>query len=209
MVPSGNLTVLDALIVGNVGTPYESGFFHFRIRCPPDYPIRAPRVRLMNTGDGTVRFGPRLCANGKVCLSILGTWTGSAWSPTQSLSNILLSIQSLLNDNPYHHEPGYENEYAVGDRERHKAIIGHETIRVAVCDMLEEKSAASNQCPQSLMRTARMLFPLAYDHYRDVCQRLLQQGYQGAQMIDRFGETRGRFDPNDLLKRLQALRTRL
>lgn len=63
---------LHALLTGPFDTPYEGGFFYFLIRCPPDYPIRAPRVRLMTTGNGTVRFNPNLYKNGKVCLSILG-----------------------------------------------------------------------------------------------------------------------------------------
>ena len=36
------------------------------------------------------------------------TWAGPAWSPAQSLSSVLISIQSLLNEKPYHNEPGFE-----------------------------------------------------------------------------------------------------
>ena len=35
---------------------------------------------------------PTLMA-GKVCLSILGTWDGPSWSPSQTLGSVLLSIQ--------------------------------------------------------------------------------------------------------------------
>ena len=35
------------------------------------------------------------------------TWSGPGWTPTQSLLSVLVSIQSLLNDKPYHNEPGY------------------------------------------------------------------------------------------------------
>lgn len=63
---------IHALITGPFDTPYEGGFFYFVIRCPPDYPIRAPRVKLITTGDNQVRFNPNLYKNGKVCLSILG-----------------------------------------------------------------------------------------------------------------------------------------
>ncbi|CAF4387420.1 unnamed protein product [Rotaria sp. Silwood2] len=60
-----NITKIHALVVGPFDTPYEGGFFYFIIRCPPDYPIRAPRCRLMTTGNGTVRFNPNLYRNGK------------------------------------------------------------------------------------------------------------------------------------------------
>lgn len=66
------LLQIHALITGPFDTPYEGGFYYFLIRCPPDYPIRPPRVKLMTTGGGQVRFNPNLYRNGKVCLSILG-----------------------------------------------------------------------------------------------------------------------------------------
>ena len=67
------------------------------------------------------------------------TWTGPGWSPAQSLSSVLISIQSLLNETPYHNEPGFERERSPGDVKRYNDIIRHETIRVAVCDMLDGK----------------------------------------------------------------------
>lgn len=67
-----DMTIIHALITGSFDTPYEGGFFYFLIRCPSDYPIRPPRVKLMTTGAGTVRFNPNLYKCGKICLSILG-----------------------------------------------------------------------------------------------------------------------------------------
>lgn len=91
-----NSTMVHALVIGPYDTPYEGGFFYFILRCPPDYPIRPPRVRLLTTGDDTVRFNPNLYRDGKVCLSILGTWSGPSWSPAQSLTSVLVSIQVSL-----------------------------------------------------------------------------------------------------------------
>ena len=31
------------MIIGPLDTPYEGGFFHFLVRCPPNYPINPPR----------------------------------------------------------------------------------------------------------------------------------------------------------------------
>ena len=62
----------------------------------------------MTTSNGLVRFNPNLYKNGKVCLSILGTWEGPAWLPSQSIASVLMSIQSLMNSNPYFNEPGHE-----------------------------------------------------------------------------------------------------
>jgi len=41
------------------------------------------------------------------------TWSGPAWSPALSLSSLLISIQSLMNEKPYHNEPGFEQVHAI------------------------------------------------------------------------------------------------
>merc|ERR1711871_1851388 len=66
-----DLTTINALVIGPSDTPYAGGSFIFRIRMPFDYPNSPPRVKLLTTGGGTVRFNPNLYKNGKVCLSIL------------------------------------------------------------------------------------------------------------------------------------------
>jgi ubiquitin-conjugating enzyme E2 Z len=201
VIPDSNdMTTVHALITGPFDTPYEGGFFYFVIRCPPDYPIRAPRVKLMTTGEGRVRFNPNLYKNGKVCLSILGTWSGPAWSPAQSLSSVLISIQSLLNEKPYHNEPGYEEERNVGDAKRYNEIIVHETLRVAVLDMVEGKGA----CPDPLREAIQSSFPDYYDYYLSICQSNMH--LQGQTMQDPFGEKRGKFDFQSLLQKLELLK---
>jgi ubiquitin-protein ligase len=50
--------------------------------------------------------------DGKVCLSLLGTWSGPGWVPGQStLLQVLLSIQALiLVEEPFFNEPGFEKQ---------------------------------------------------------------------------------------------------
>ena len=52
------------------------------------------------TGGGTVRFNPNLYRNGKICLSLLGTWHGGIkteeWNESSTLLQLLISIQSLI-----------------------------------------------------------------------------------------------------------------
>jgi len=91
-------TQVHVLVNGPYDTPYEGGFFYFLVWCPPDYPCVPPKVMLMTTGGGSCRFNPNLYANGKVCLSILGTWSGPQWSPAQTIGSVILSIQSLMNE---------------------------------------------------------------------------------------------------------------
>ncbi|XP_028840986.1 ubiquitin-conjugating enzyme E2 Z [Denticeps clupeoides] len=198
-----DMTKIHALITGPFDTPYEGGFFLFLFRCPPDYPIHPPRVKLITTGHNTVRFNPNFYRNGKVCLSILGTWTGPAWSPAQSISSVLISIQSLMTENPYHNEPGFEQERHPGDSKNYNECIRHETMRVAVCDMLEGKVP----CPEALWSVMEKSFLEYYDFYEGVCKDRLH--LQGQNMQDPFGEKRGRFDYQGLLARLSAIQRRV
>lgn len=70
-----------------------------------------PSVHFLTTGQGTVRFNPNLYNCGKVCLSLLGTWSGEKWQPGFSnMTQVLTSILYLIfTDEPYFNEPGYEN----------------------------------------------------------------------------------------------------
>lgn len=197
-----NITKIHALIVGPFDTPYEGGFFYFLIRCPPDYPIRAPRCRLMTTGNNTVRFNPNLYRNGKVCLSILGTWSGPSWSPAQCISSLLISIQSLMSEKPYHNEPGFEHERTTGDSKAYNEIIKHETLRVAVCEMLENE----NSCPKQLREVMIKQFFEFYDYYVEVCTE--NSNRDGQQMTDPFGERRGLVEYGNILQRLKRLKNR-
>lgn len=204
-----DVTTIHVLISGSFETPYEGGFFHFVIRCPPNYPFRPPRVRLLTTGGGAVRFNPNLYADGKVCMSLLGTWTGPSWSAALSISSLILSIQSLMNSKPYHNEPGFEKERMSGDAERYNRIIEHETIRVAVLGHLEEGSMSSLLQHAPLMEVVRTSFMEFFDFYIETCVKNVR--LDGTPMADPMGSnsSRGTFQFRDLQKRLEAVQQRL
>ncbi len=81
----------SALITGSTGTMYEGLEYRLGIRFPPDYPFRPPVVTF-----STPCFHPNVEAkvNGFVCLDILR----EQWSSVLSLSSVLVSLQSLLNE---------------------------------------------------------------------------------------------------------------
>lgn len=200
-----DMTLVHALITGTVDTPYEGGFFYFIVRFPSDYPIKAPKVKFMTTGGGRVRFNPNLYKDGKVCLSILGTWTGPGWSPAQSLSSVLISIQSLLTENPYYNEPGFERERNPGDVDKYNDIIQHETLRVAVVGMLDNDYSVS--VPESLRHAMEIGFLQYYEFYEAIAQS--KSHLNGKPMADPFGDWRGHFKFQQILKRLRKIRARL
>ncbi|KAI3780657.1 hypothetical protein L2E82_10642 [Cichorium intybus] len=107
------MDLLRAVIVGPAGTPYHDGLFVFDIHFPPTYPNTPPMVYYYSGG---LRLNPNLYDSGKVCLSLLNTWTGQGsekWIPNNStMLQVLVSIQALiLNDKPFFNEPGYDNRY--------------------------------------------------------------------------------------------------
>jgi ubiquitin-protein ligase len=134
-----------ACVTGPAGTPYAGGLFFFDILFPSDYPSDAPLLLLETTGGGRVRFSPNLYADGKVCLSLLGTWHGSEdekWNPESStLWQVLVSIQAMiLVEDPYFSEPNVEQMrgQAEGDAAsaRRNAALRLDTVRWAMVDAL-------------------------------------------------------------------------
>jgi ubiquitin-conjugating enzyme E2 Z len=107
-VSDSNVLKGTACIFGPKGTPYEDCPMLFEIQVSTTYPFDPPTVRFL-TYDGQTRFHPNMYVDGKVCLSILHTWQGPKWASTMRLSTILVTLQSLMDEAPLRHEPGYES----------------------------------------------------------------------------------------------------
>lgn len=139
-----NLMKQYALIIGPKDTPYFGGFFFFEIIYPENYPTNSPQVTLL-TIEKNVRFNPNLYECGKVCLSILGTWSGPAWSPVMNIRLVLQSIQSLLCSFPIQNEPGFENtkENEITSMEYNQYLI-YNTYRIAIIEVLKNKFNVSS-----------------------------------------------------------------
>jgi ubiquitin-protein ligase len=149
-IDESNIQNIKALIIGPSNTPYENGFYLFDINFPNDYPFTPPKVKFLTYEPG-IRFNPNLYTNGKVCLSILGTWSGPGWTTCLNLNTVLLSIQSLLNENPIVNEPGFENEN--GDKaKKYSYIINYYNIKTATLKLLESP-------------------PLGFEVFKDIMQK--------------------------------------
>ena len=160
-----NVRLMRVMITGPSGTPYHGGMFSFRLGFANDYPMKPPKVKCLTTDGDKVRFNPNIYENGKVCLSILGTWDGPGWSPVMNLSCVVVSIQSLMNEEPYRNEPGYDK--ASDDEVRdYNYVIQHETIRVAVIDVMENIDTYHEYFAENI----RAIFNQYYDRYIKVCK---------------------------------------
>ena len=134
-----DISKLKVLIIPSESTPYAYGCFIFNIHICNNYPNNPPLVKLITTGNGTVRFNPNLYNCGKVCLSLLGTWSGNTsetWIPNQStLLQVLISIQSLIFvDDPYYNEPGYQTRSRIEESKKYNENIQINNIKYAIIE---------------------------------------------------------------------------
>ncbi|KAF8634421.1 hypothetical protein AX15_000872 [Amanita polypyramis BW_CC] len=105
--------LLRSLIIGPENTPYEDAPFVIDWMLDSNFPFGPPIAHFHSWTNGNGRVNPNLYEEGKVCLSILGTWAGDrneTWSPARSsLLQAFVSIQGLvLVKEPWFCEPAYE-----------------------------------------------------------------------------------------------------
>ncbi|KAG8365497.1 hypothetical protein BUALT_Bualt18G0111000 [Buddleja alternifolia] len=132
------MDLLRAAILGTDGTPYHDGLFFFDIHLPPQYPDEPPMVHY---NSGGLRLNPNLYESGKVCLSLLNTWTGSqseSWNPgTSTILQVLLSLQALvLNEKPYFNEAGYDTQIGKAEGEKNSISYNENAFLVNCRSML-------------------------------------------------------------------------
>ena len=77
----------------------------------------------------------------QVCLSLLGTWSGEKWNPTQStLLQVFISIQAMIFcAEPWCNEPGRENARGTGPSRTYNKTIQALTVRHAMLGWLDAK----------------------------------------------------------------------
>eukprot|EP01128_Nolandella_sp_AFSM9_P011847 TRINITY_DN875_c0_g1_i2.p1 TRINITY_DN875_c0_g1~~TRINITY_DN875_c0_g1_i2.p1 ORF type:complete len:407 (+),score=85.10 TRINITY_DN875_c0_g1_i2:127-1221(+) len=97
-----NFFLWNIWIEGPQGTPYESGIFQLEMEFPPEYPMLPPTLQFLSEF-----WHPNVYPNGRVCISILhhpgddpfsGELAGERWLPSQTVTTIILSVLSMLND---------------------------------------------------------------------------------------------------------------
>merc|ERR1712028_94654 len=79
----------QATIMGPPESPFTGGVFFLNVHFPTDYPFKPPKINFT-----TRLYHPNINSNGSICLDILK----DQWSPALTISKVLLSICSLLND---------------------------------------------------------------------------------------------------------------
>ena len=107
------LDLMRCLIVGPENTPYEYAPFIIDLHLGQNFPREPPTAHFHSWTHGLGRINPNLYEEGKICLSLLGTWQGTndteSWSEEATILQILVSLQGLvLVKEPYYNEAGFE-----------------------------------------------------------------------------------------------------
>lgn len=184
--------IMKILIVGPEGTPYENGLFEFDLLCGPQFPKMAPAMNFRTTGGGTVSFNPNLYPEGKICLSLLGTWSGEPWNPSQStLLQVLVSIQAMIFcENPWLNEPGRESMPGQEWRsQRYNQSLHHHTVRTAMLDWLERRqfNAPVRRSGRTLAETPAQAADTSEGIWDEIINKhFASNGEQIIQMVERW-----------------------
>lgn len=120
-----------ALIIGPPNTPYEYGNFLFMFHFSETYPYTPPKV-VYKSNDGVTRFNPNFYRSGKVCLSILNTWSGEQWSACQTLRSVLLTLQTTLNEMPLINEPGVDHKLHMASILKYNKMVHFKSLEFTV-----------------------------------------------------------------------------
>ena len=107
------LDLLRCLIIGSQDTPYEHSPFLIDLHLGPGFPREPPTAHFHSWTSGMGRVNPNLYEEGKICLSLLGTWPGKSdtesWNEKATILQLLVSLQGLVFvKDPFYNEAGYE-----------------------------------------------------------------------------------------------------
>lgn len=165
-----DMTRMHALLIGPSDTPYAGALLYFELTFPTEYPFKNPGVKFLSpqiSGNIHMRIHPNLYAEGKVCLSILGTWDGPPWTSAMGIATLMNNISGLLDENPIQKEPAYENTPANDKRAvKYRIATTYEVVKLA-CDLVYR-----TQIPTETLRVMREQFVKHYDIYMSQLEKI-------------------------------------
>ncbi|UPX20242.1 (E3-independent) E2 ubiquitin-conjugating enzyme [Ascochyta rabiei] len=186
------LDLIRVLIIGPSDTPYEYAPFVIDFHLGSSYPQTPPEAFFHSWTSGNGPVNPNLYEDGKICLSLLGTWhtdeRNESWSPAKStLLQVLVSIMGLvLVKDPYYNEAGYDVQRAAPETRLSSALYTERAYfraRAFITHALSNEVAPFTQELQYLYRSdapdAPRLLDKAIEAANDVVQRSSAAGEAG------------------------------
>ncbi|KAK4541974.1 hypothetical protein LTR36_007174 [Oleoguttula mirabilis] len=167
------LDLIRVLFIGPTDTPYQDAPFVIDFYLPPQFPSEPPQAYFHSWAaerglGGVGRVNPNLYEDGKICLSLLGTWEGNkgeGWNASRStLLQVIVSLLGLvLVKEPYFNEAGYEPLAGLESSRRPSALYSEATFlraRTFVITALSrlQDPAASARDLEGLEEVVRWLY---------------------------------------------------
>ena len=84
-ITDDDLLNFNAYVLGPADTLYAYKLIKLQFTIPSNYPLVPPKVKFIQHSGG--RLHPNLYVEGKVCLSILGTWPGEPWATAMTVES--------------------------------------------------------------------------------------------------------------------------
>ncbi|OCT60708.1 (E3-independent) E2 ubiquitin-conjugating enzyme UBE2O [Xenopus laevis] len=178
------MDLFSAFIKGPTRTPYEDGLFLFDMQLPNIYPAVPPLFRYLSQCSG--KLNPNLYDNGKVCVSLLGTWIGKGterWTSKSSLLQVLISIQGLILVNePYYNEAGFDSDRGLQEGYENSRCFNEMALIRVVQSMTQ------------LLRKPVEVFQ------QEICEHFKSNGWRLAHRIENWLETNSMVERGGELK---------
>ena len=200
-VDEKNMRCMRVMMTGPPDTPYDNGVFIFDLYITDNYPENSPSLVFLNNGGK--RYNPNLYADGKVCLSLLGTWNGPAWDVKSStIFQLLASVQSqILIPDPYFNEPGHESSYGTdGGKEQSKIYNNH--IRYFVmCYSILAVLKNPNTYPE-FESAIKKHFAIKKDYILATCDKWVKESFKS----DKTAQESGTVTPEMYLEKYNEIK---
>jgi ubiquitin-conjugating enzyme E2 O len=175
------LDLIRVLMIGPSDTPYEYAPFIIDFHLDSTYPQQPPSAFFHSWTNGNGPVNPNLYEDGKICLSLLGTWhadeRNESWSPGKStLLQVLVSLMGLvLVKEPYYNEAGYDVHRTAPETKLSSAVYTERSY-------FRSRAFIAHALTHGVMPFAEEITSL-YRHRADGTPNLLDKAIQAAKEI--------------------------
>lgn len=163
-------------------SPYTNGFFLFKLTIPEDFPISPPAIKF-HPQQNSCRLHPNYYEEGKVCLSVINTWSRDDWAPTTSLMAISNILEERLNEHSICFEPGCEQS-SVARMKTFNETVKYGVYQHAILPIIQSR----NQNYKPFQNIIQTYWETNKDIYMSELQHLSQQPPKTVKQ-DHYGHT--------------------
>lgn len=134
--PESTLDFIKVLIKAPFDTVYTHKFIRLNFNIPEDYPYSPPTVYFVNHDKARIHPNIGEREDGKCCSTILNTWGNNIyekWTSSMSIESVIIGFASLLDNNPYAHEPGGRGD------DSYTSFVLHQTWYTCLFEYLDHE----------------------------------------------------------------------